>query len=309
MKPEFSAIQFPWAQLTRLVFESVIPPGAFRSIIFQCKNLVSGSFAVNGSLLVDLESTSAISPTIVLAHLSSLTICIEADVSYSNSIHIERTLHGLGLPSIQNFQLSTTWVPIEFPSYPMIPALYATAGIHIGTGVTSLTCLIIENITFDVENFIKTLHGCTALEKLALFFSYPFAHAILAALLPQDSTDTHRSSPGPPALLNLTTFVLVVNHKHFNNFAQSLSTLVRTWARDPARCRPLEAIMVYDCERIGGETNFLVSRMFSRLRQLLGPWREEESDDLAVAESGMVLRTECWQPLQSLAKVLGWFEA
>ncbi|KAG5649988.1 hypothetical protein H0H81_001200 [Sphagnurus paluster] len=305
--PEFSPIQFPWARLTRLVFETAIPPRDFKNIIFQCKNLVSGSFAVDKCFRSDLSGTFVTSTAVVLSHLSSLKLQFGGD--YGGFTGMERTLHGLALPSIQNFQLSASYKPIGFLSYPMIPALHTTAGINTGTGATSLTCLIIENIQFNVDHFAKMLHGCTALEKLALCLAFSSVEDILGALLPGDAMDTYlKGGPRPPSLPSLTTFVLVVKDKDSDTLPERLSALVHAWARDPTRFRPLEDITVYYFDSTRGWETKIAALMFDRLRKLLGPWREGSNRSLAVAESGMVLRTEVIREWFTLDRKLGWFE-
>ncbi|KAG5635324.1 hypothetical protein H0H81_011718 [Sphagnurus paluster] len=140
---------------------------------------------------------------------------------------------------------------------------------------------ILVNVVYNVRELSTMLSVCNTLEKLALECSLAFPHEIFEALLEY-----------PLSLPSLTWFVVVFDDPDINIWLPvRFSGLVNAWINNTARLRPLETITVYGC----GYSNHKVDgakAVFSKLRELLGTWREaEERGEVSTAHSGMVLHT------------------
>ncbi|KAG5635476.1 hypothetical protein H0H81_011094 [Sphagnurus paluster] len=284
---------FPLGQLTRLIMESRMDSRTFNNIIIQCHNLVYGSFTIDVDFSSDWPFTELRHPSI-FPHLSALRLRV--DGSSNALVEVEDTLRQLFFPAIKMFEFSYDGPRPDLSLSPAILSLYP----H-NTAITiPLTHLVLANVVLIPVELLTMLGACTALEK--------FAFEPLRKDLPEILADLVEPKCGIPApyLPSLTSFILVVDHKDLRALPRRLADLVKAWTNNPARRRPLESVIVYDCEdtTLGKDRAMLA---FNELRELLGPWMEKD-DGVAITESGMVLQAKMVYKPFRLSEQLDWFE-
>ncbi|KAG5652915.1 hypothetical protein H0H81_003115 [Sphagnurus paluster] len=277
-----SSFGFPWAQLTHLNLLHRITPHAFTHIILQCRQLVHASFSVN------IQQRSLLSPPaeqsqdlVVLAYLVKLRLRIYGSGRHYNIV--QNTMAHLVFPSMKNFELYG--VGAEFSVSLIFPSLHThNINIYAASAILLTRLVLVSIYCYDGSEFASMLRACTALETLAIQATEDYIE-ILAVL-----SDPIGNIP-PPSLPSLTSFVLVIEVSGSLSLPTKLNRLVRAWMSNPARCRPFGACTIYALEEI--YDTGITEEILGEIRVLLGPWREidEPGGCVAIAHSGMVLRT------------------
>lgn len=226
-----SRFPFPWKQLTHLRIDQPLNSTSWYTIFCQCRSLLHAAFTFGKA-----ATSFTPHPAAIMYHkLSTLELRL-LRLPTQGMVTAHR-FDNLVFPVLEHLSLFSQEKPTRIPVDHILQQLPSG----------SLRCLVLARVSIQIDTLLRFLSTCTALEELCID---------LLRLRPSRIFNALREELGAltlgPAMPNLICFKVCVyigaaedGHHHF--FPTPLVDLLRSWCRESARPRRLEAVNVFFC--------------------------------------------------------------
>ncbi|KAF8057420.1 hypothetical protein FPV67DRAFT_1527382 [Lyophyllum atratum] len=279
------SISLPWSQLSHLEIKGDIRLAAFATVIFQCTQIESASFA-SVNLYSEDSSDTQVQPTwpddvVTLARLMTLTLVFWESGSRED---LDRALGILDLPKLQTLTLVGDY------GHDACDILS-----NVEHNVTRLRHLILDAHE-DADTIAKFIEISDMLETLTV---------CRCDLNPDIMLKHLRRSA---SLVHLASFTFALSYNGYYNGSRFLEEVLRvadefcdlisSWMEDPSRQRPLESLSWYIYDIYGKEADevrAVLERTQTRIRGLKGYGRGGE----------VVFNTDVFETYKQFSQAVG----